>query len=266
MSRGEAEASPRSLTDRASHRMYEGIWAILSGWFRVPRQPPDLPAGSSSQLLALRLGTGWLRLKKTQFWIALLVVDLALIFVWGLLLVNQNTRAVGLWTAPIWIAAIVLPDIVAYIAIHLAYDTTWYVLSDRSMRLRTGAITIREATITYENIQNVKITQGPLQRLFGISSLIVETAGGGGSHGPHAHANAAHTGVMEGLDNAPAVRELIMQRVRASRGAGLGDDAGAPEDAPGRVASFKAWTPRELDELRAVARECRLWHEQRGAL
>ena len=43
---------------------------------------------------------------------------------------------------------------------------------------------VLETTITFENIQNVTVQQGPLQRLFGIADVRVDTAGGGGG-GPH---------------------------------------------------------------------------------
>jgi uncharacterized membrane protein YdbT with pleckstrin-like domain len=46
----------------------------------------------------------------------------------------------------------------AYIAIHLRYDTTWYVHGDRSLRIRRGIWVIHETTLTFENIQNVKTT------------------------------------------------------------------------------------------------------------
>jgi membrane protein YdbS with pleckstrin-like domain len=87
----------------------------------------------------------------------------------------------ALWLAPVALAVAVVPDIVAYIAIHLRYDTTWYVLSRRSLRIRGGIWVIHEATITFENIQNVTVESGPIERWFGISNVIVDTAGGGQS-------------------------------------------------------------------------------------
>ena len=77
----------------------------------------------------------------------------------------------------------VLPDILAYIAIHLRYDTMWYVMTDRSLRCRRGIWVIFEHTITFENVQNVHVRRGPVQYFFGISTVVVETAGaaeGGG--------------------------------------------------------------------------------------
>jgi hypothetical protein len=114
----------------------------------------------------------------------------------------------------------------AYVAIHLRYDTTWYIISDRSLRIRRGIWIIHETTITFENIQNVMVDQGPLQRFFGIADVVVMTAGGGGGgHGNEGGGmGAGHHGLMEGIDNAPAIRDLIMSRLRRSKAAGLGDE------------------------------------------
>ena len=59
-----------------------------------------------------------------------------------------------------FLALMVLPDIFAYVGIHLRYDTTWYVLTDRSLRIRRGIMTIHETTISFENVQNVEVRRG----------------------------------------------------------------------------------------------------------
>ena len=128
----------------------------------------------------------------------------------------------GLLTAPLWLIVIIAPDILAYNAIHLRYDTTRYVLSDRSMRIRRGIWSIYETTSTFENIQNVHISQGPLQRWFGFANLMVMTAGGGGGGAHEGASMGAHVGLLEGLDNAAELRARILARSQSS--AGLGDD------------------------------------------
>ncbi len=136
-------------------------------------------------------------------------------------------------------------DVVAYVAIHLRYDTTWYVMSDRSLRIRRGIWVIQEVTATFENVQNVKISQGPLQRYFGIANLVVETAGGGGSEKP---GGGAHRAIIEGISNPDRYREAIMARLRRSSSAGLGDEAEIDEGPA-------AWTPQHLDVLREIRDE-----------
>jgi uncharacterized membrane protein YdbT with pleckstrin-like domain len=129
----------------------------------------------------------------------------------------------------------------------LRFDTTWYVMGDRSLRIRRGIWVIHETTLTFENVQNVTVRQGPLQRYFGIANLLVETAGGGqpqpGSHGMQA--TAAHRGLIEGIADAERIRDLIMNRLRKSRTAGLGDEADLRH--PTQV-----WTEAHLTALREV--------------
>ena len=135
-------------------------------------------------------------------------------------------------------------DILAYVALHLRYDTTWYVMSGRSLRIRRGIWIIRETTVTFENVQNVELKQGPLQRHFGISNLIVQTAGGGGSP----NSGGAHRAIIEGISDPARYREAIMARLRRSGTAGLGDEA---EDEEGAV----GWTREHLDVLREIRDE-----------
>src|SRR5690606_33015047 len=96
-------------------------------------------------------------------------------------------------------------------------------MTDRSLRIRRGIWDIMEHTITFENVQNVSVSQGPLQRYFGIATIIVETAGSSSGEGENVHA-IGNKAILEGIDNPEEIRDLIMERVRASRSAGLGDD------------------------------------------
>lgn len=210
--------------EKATSWLYGGLWAILVRWFAVPAEPPDLPARQGEKIERFRPAQGFIRYLKLWFWMGLTTIDLLLFAAW----VASFFVSVwlGLALAPVFFVVAILPDIVAYVAIHLRYDTTWYVFSDRSLRIRRGIWTIKETTITFENIQDVKIHQGPVQRYFDIADVIVETAGGGsGKNQQHgAGASASHTGLIEGIADAGRIRDLIMVRVRKSRRSGLGDE------------------------------------------
>lgn len=200
---------------------YAGVWRVLTDWFRVPSQPPSLPASETGQVQAFKPSESYLQYLKLFFWIACVLVDLALAAIWlGITVANP---LVGLILTPVMLVVMIVPDIVAYVAVHLKYDTTWYVLSDRSMRIRRGIWVIHETTITFENIQNVRLTQGPVERYFGFANLVVETAGGGSAAEPGGLAGA-HQGVLAGIAAAEQLRDRLMQRVRASRSVGLGDE------------------------------------------
>lgn len=213
------------MSDRveaAAATIYEQLWKILVIWFKVPAEPPRLPAELPHEVTSFRPAPGFLRYLKFTFWVLLVLFDGAIFIGW--LAITIAVPWLGILLAVPAAVVAILPDIVAYVAIHLRYDTTWYVIGRRSLRMRRGIWIINETTITFENVQNIHITQGPLQRYFGIADVIVETAGGGGVPGQGEAVTATHVGMIEGIDNAPELRELIMGRLRQSKTAGLGDE------------------------------------------
>lgn len=214
---------PAGATERASAWIYSGIWRFIVDWLRAPDRPPTLPSRSGEPVVTFHPAIGFLHWLRFWFWVALIPIDLAIAVGWIVIAVNEFWLGMVL-AAPAFILAVV-PDVIAYIAIHLRYDTTWYVMSGRSLRIRRGVWIVREMTFTFENVQNVAVHQGPVQRMFGISTVLIETAGGGAATGTEGQkGRALNQGVIEGLANAHEIRDRIMNRVRASRSAGLGDE------------------------------------------
>jgi hypothetical protein len=150
------------------------------------------------------------------------------------------------------------------IAILVDYDLRYYIVTDRNLRIRQGALIIQEATYTFANVQNVRIDQGPLERLFGISTLTIQTAGGGGKSDKEGgfqnilQAGPGHEGVIRGVANPVELRDRIQALVKRHRDAGLGDPddigAGAPRDVDSVLHSIR-------DELRAVHAALRAGHD-----
>lgn len=250
--------------DRAAEWVYRGTWGILAGWFKVPTEPPSLPASSRDAVETFRPAPEYLRYLKFIFWFLLVLIDAAILVPWLILLFTFPVIALII-AIPVWALAII-PDIIAYVGLHVRYDTMWYVLSERSMRLRRGLWIIHETTITYENIQNVTIHQGPLQRYFGVASLVVKTAGGGGSAtGNGGHSMSGHIGIIEGVTDVHRIRELIMARVRASRSAGLGDERSSHLDAMTTTATATSrWTDEHLSVLRDIRAAARSLESRPG--
>lgn len=225
--------------DRASRWIYRGVWGTLVDIFCVPDQPPTLPGRAGKPVRTFQPSEGFLRWLKFHFWLVLILIDGAILLGWIAIYVNSPTRGY-IFALPAAVVAIV-PDIFAYIAIHLRYDTTWYVMSERSIRIRRGIWVINEVSITFENVQNVRVSQGPLQRFFGVANVVIETAGAGGGE----PGSVGNQGRIEGVSDATAIRDQIMGYVRKSRSAGLGDERPEQASAPG-------WTPAHLDALREI--------------
>jgi membrane protein YdbS with pleckstrin-like domain len=218
----QGQVSPDAFVLRASQWCYRGIWSVLTRWFQVPSDPPTLPLAPGESLTVFRPSQAFLNYQRFYFWIGLVIVDVVLSAIW--LAIGISYPVIGILITPIALTIIILPDILVYIAIHLKYDTTWYLLTNRSLRIRRGIWIIHETTITFENIQNIHLQQGPVQRYFGFANLSVETAGGGGGAAGEGAHGGSHQGVLEGLDHATEVRDIIMVQLKKSTKSGLGDD------------------------------------------
>lgn len=109
-----------------------------------------------------------------------------------------------------------------YALVRIEFDQHWYMVTDRSLRIRTGVLSLSESTMSFANLQQVEVKQGPLQRLLSLADVRVQSAGGGHSSGDH-ESEALHVGVFRSVDNAEDIRDLMLARLRAFREAGLGD-------------------------------------------
>jgi membrane protein YdbS with pleckstrin-like domain len=184
-----------------------------------------LPTLPGEVLQSFRPAEGFLRYLKLKFWLVSALSAAGGVVAW-IAFLTAVRGSIAVWLSPPALLVAVVPLILSYLAIHLRYDSTWYVLSQRSLRIRAGIWTISEATITFENIQNVTVESGPIERCFGIANVIVDTAGGSSGSGGHGKKESTnlHRGILAGVSNAPEIRQLILSRLSQSKVSGLGDE------------------------------------------
>ncbi len=146
-------------------------------------------------------------------------------------------------------------------ALRVDYELRWYIVTDRSLRIRSGIWRVQEMTMSFANIQQVAVTRDPIQGLLKICDVHVQSAGGGSSEPKRGHGGEnMHAGVFHGVANAEEIRDLILERLRRFRAAGLGDPDDVPES---HVAPATAATAHPaLDAARELLAEARALREQ----
>ncbi|MBN1515084.1 PH domain-containing protein [Candidatus Sumerlaeota bacterium] len=234
---------------------------------KVPPEPED-PAGAENSLRVFRAAPNYY---KYKVYIWLIRSAFAALF-YGILLV---ILLVAIFSTPMGINLLVaIAELgllcfavahifVDYVILRLDYEMRWYKVTDRSLRIREGVLMVREMTMTFANIQNIAISQGPIQRYFNIADLKVETAGGGGGMAQQEQQGLfnMHIGYFRGVDNAEEIRDLMLLRLRNLKGAGLGDFDDEEEDEPTIIFADAPPRPSELlDVVKAIREEARRLH------
>lgn len=235
--------------------MYDSFKELLLEIFRAPNGPPDAPTGSHSSVQVFRASPNFLRYQLLLLTVVMAVLGLV-VFVGGIIL---------LFTQPL-VGAIVLIGggglwfflfVGAHFAIRLEYDMRYYIITDRSMRIRKGVWSILEQTLTFVNIQNITVEQGPLERVFGLSRLVVDTAGGGGSAASQQQGVSMqnyHQAVLNGLDNAAEIRDLIVTYLKKlPHGGGLG----TPDESHHSGTQERRYSKEEIETLREILAEAK---------
>jgi membrane protein YdbS with pleckstrin-like domain len=229
------------------HPLVEAAMRLLA----LPQGPPTLPHGDASQVRIFRAAPAFLAYRTVMVLLgAALPLAVASVVLLGLSLAQLEGPQVLLrWLAALFLLLALVQTALAVLLVRVDFSLRYYLVTDRSLRIREGVLQVRELTLSFENVQNVAVEQGPVERLLGIANLTLDTAGGGssGAQTQGLSSVAGHRGVLRGVSNAPQLRELILRRLeRYAHGAGLGDDA-LPEE--------RGFSRAEVEALRALAQE-----------
>jgi membrane protein YdbS with pleckstrin-like domain len=213
------------------HRMYNLFRTVCERFLRIPGDP-EPPPGDESTTRVFRASPKYFKyllvvwsLQTAVFLLPILAVAVVMLVV-AFTVRKQNSSGVAIIVGTLLLGALTVQRLIKLAVLRLEYEKRWYVVTDRSLRVREGVIEVQEMTITFANIQNISISQGPIQRLLGIADLRVDTAGGGGGDGGGHSGHPGHdlhTAWFRGIDNADEVRSLIQHRLRHLKDSGLGD-------------------------------------------
>jgi membrane protein YdbS with pleckstrin-like domain len=211
--------------------MYNAFRQMCERVLRIPPEP-EPPPGDESKTKVFLAAPNYYRYLLAVWALQTAGVFLTLGFVVVIPLVATvaNDKSLGWWSVPLLViegigVLVAFGSVIfSLAAVKLNFDKRWYLVTDRSLRVRSGVFQVREATVTFANIQHISISQGPIQRALGLKDLRVDTAGGGSgaSHGEHGMTNM-HTVWFRGVNNAEEIKALMQQRLRQLKDSGLGD-------------------------------------------
>lgn len=228
--------------------MYEPTRSLLLRVLAAPAEPPEAPLGSPGSTRVFRASPRLLTLRALQVaLVGFLILLPEAVGIAAALAAGHRGLVIGL---SVVLAVALLFTAGHWFVVRLDYDMRYYVVTDRSLRIREGALVIRESTFTFANVQNVSVQQGPIDRLLGISNVQIDTAGGGGGADKQ-QPFVSHRGVLAGIQNAEEVRDRILQLLQAYRDAGLGDRDPHPHASDGGL------TKQALERLREVRDEAK---------
>jgi membrane protein YdbS with pleckstrin-like domain len=246
--------------------MYKGFRQLAERLLRIPPDP-EPPPGDESSTRVFRASPKFLKyllvvwgLQTALFLLPILAATAVLLTV-SILARKEAASgpAIVIGISIFVLLCFLLHRLFRLAVLRLDYEKRWYVVTDRSLRVREGVVQVQEMTITFANIQNLSISEGPIQRLLGLADLRVDTAGGGGGgdgHSGHLQ-HDSHTAWLRGIDNASEVRALIQERLRQLKDSGLGDHEEVAERLPAvpdsRLIEALARMHHEAVELRLTA-------------
>jgi membrane protein YdbS with pleckstrin-like domain len=227
---------------------------------KLKTEPPHLPEGSAL-VRSLRPSEAWFTWRALTAMFGLLgqVIGTGV----GAIALVAKLGGLGWALAALLVLVEVVIVSFTLVATRVDYELRFFLVGDRSLRVTEGAIVRREVTLSYANVQNLEVTQGPLERLFGFQNLTVTTAGAdqvpgmenshaGGPRrrrvGSHAHPRHAASGEGLGPRRTGAVACWTLTRA-AARGA-------RRSRGPARRGSGKPGSARrEVDEARQAETE-----------
>lgn len=200
------------------------LWILR--FLSVPPDP-EPPEGSPDSIQVFHAGRNfyiWCLLVWLVSHLAILAVLIAVYFVIATKFTSWPewariaSRVTELGLVLVWAGS----AFITFFSQRLNYRLRWYTVTDRSLRIRTGILVMEELTMMFSNIQEIRLSAGPLQNLLKIADVEVHSAGGGsgGKKG-----DDGHMACFEGVSNANAIRDLMVERLRQYRDSGLGEAA-----------------------------------------
>ena len=102
---------------------------------------------------------------------------------------------------------IILIIVIAEVYARMAYNRWKYEFTPTNLKIEKGIIWKKYSNIPYERVQNVDIHRGIIARVFGFSTIQIQTAGFSGM--PYSEGNIPAVGI----EHSEKIREFLMKKI-----------------------------------------------------
>lgn len=164
------------------------------------------------------------KVRKAAIWTRTIMGTIGLPIIFALLDLIFSRRSAVLIVSfdPQVIVGIVVASFIAsYVFSYVWYKNFYFNFQSDKGEIRSKVISANNSYLYYDRIQNIDIKQGILERIFGIYSIMIETAGTGATY---AGSKYRRPGVMlygYNREDAEKIRDFLIYKAKTYRGGGL---------------------------------------------
>jgi uncharacterized membrane protein YdbT with pleckstrin-like domain len=168
----------------------------------------------------LHPGARWLFRFRVYGIMIVLLFFLVFIFISSIFPALSNSRySFSLLLQILFLTAaglIILVLIIAEIYARMAYNRWFYEIGSENARLERGIIWKRYSNIPYERVQNIDINRGIIARIFGFSSLQIQTAGYSMPMRGYGMSAEGYIPAIN-VNEAEQIREFVLKKIKGRR-------------------------------------------------
>lgn len=96
---------------------------------------------------------------------------------------------------------------IVFLAKYIRYRTLRYVFTDKEITMSWGGIQKQSISVSYERVQDIQLSSGPLERQFSLAKVQLQTASG----------DADAEIILEGFLNPAEVRDQLYEKIQYSK-------------------------------------------------
>ncbi len=107
---------------------------------------------------------------------------------------------------------------IIFLAKYIRYRTLRYVFTDKEITMSWGGIQKQSISVSYERVQDIQLSSGPLERQFSLAKVQLQTASG----------DADAEIILEGFLNPADVRDQLYEKIQRSKNPNQGTPPALP--------------------------------------